>query len=102
MWSCKGSAGRGRLYGRRGNEFLVEQRLDDAAGMHTTNLLDFGNGHRLLVRNHSQCFQRRQREPRGRNLALDESLQHFMMFGFGGESEAVCDLADLDAVFCTR
>src|SRR5580765_2158363 len=32
------------------NEFLVEQRFDDTAGMNAANVLDFRNRGRLLVR----------------------------------------------------
>ena len=57
-----------------------------------------GPGDRLLVGDHGQGFQRRQRELQRRLQALDEVADGFVMLRLGGHLVAAGDFADGDAV----
>ena len=79
------------------DEFLIEQSLDDAAGVNSADVLNFGNRDGLFVRDDRERFQCSQGETRRRNQALDELLEHFVMFGLGREAKAVGNFANLDS-----
>ena len=61
----------------RGDEFLVEQRLDHAAGLNAADLLDLRNRHRLLVRDDGQRLQRSQRQAASAESAPEGTLSAF-------------------------
>ena len=80
-----------------GDQLAVQQRGDDAARIHAANLADLGHGDRLLVGDHGQSLERRQREPNRRLQALGEIADHVMLLGLGGHAISARDLANLDA-----
>ena len=57
-----------------------------------------GRGHRLLVGDHRQRLERRQRELQRRLQALDEAADRVVVLGLGGHLVAAGDFADGDAV----
>src|ERR1035438_4871868 len=57
-----------------------------------------GHGHRLLVSNHRQGFERRQRKPDGRLQAFREGADYLMLLRLGRHAISARYLADLNAV----
>ena len=68
-----------------------------ARRIHAANLVDLGRGHRLLVGDHGQRFQRGQRELEGGFRLLTKSADRVVALRLGGHAVAAGNLANLDA-----
>ena len=80
------------------DQLAVEQRLQHAGALHAADLHDLGRGDGLLVGDHGQGFQRRQRKLERRLEALDEAADGLVVLRLGGHLEAAGHFPDADAV----
>src|SRR6185503_14837946 len=86
-----------RLSSRGGDQFSIQQGGDDSARIHAADLTDLRYRDWLLVRDHGQGFERREREPDRRLQALGKITDNVVMLRLGGHAISARDLANLDA-----
>jgi len=80
-----------------GDEFAIEQRLQNAGSLDAANIHNFGRGNRLFVGDHGEGFERGQGELDRRVEVPDEAAYGFVVFGLGRHAETAGDFADAQA-----
>jgi len=83
---------------RRRDQLTVQQRLQNAGALHAPDGHDFGRRDGLLVGDHGQGLQRRQRELERRLEALDEAADGLVVLRLSGHFEAAGHFPDAHAV----